>query len=233
MDIKIKKNDKLLVIAPHADDESIGCGGLLCLYPKQCDLLLLTDGCKGHTTAKYSDENVLIKIREDEFKKALSIAGVRNYFLLKIEDGKVFQNKKIIYSFDISQYDYIFVPNKYESHLDHKAVFKIVKYMKKRQRAKASIIEYEVWTPLRHVTWFLDISKVANKKKKMIQQYKSQIADINYVDKGMALSCYRGMFNNMKYSEAFLYSDYSGIKKWLYDNLPESLKLKIKKLIIK
>lgn len=32
-----------LVIAPHMDDESLGCGGLLAKYPEQTDILVLTD----------------------------------------------------------------------------------------------------------------------------------------------------------------------------------------------
>lgn len=50
MNVLINNNDKILVVAPHADDESIGCGGLLSLYGNQTDLLLITDGSKGYTT---------------------------------------------------------------------------------------------------------------------------------------------------------------------------------------
>ena len=31
--LELNPDDKCLVIAPHADDESIGCGGLLLKYP--------------------------------------------------------------------------------------------------------------------------------------------------------------------------------------------------------
>ena len=42
--LEIRPTDKICILAPHADDESIGCGGLLALYGKQCDVVLLTDG---------------------------------------------------------------------------------------------------------------------------------------------------------------------------------------------
>lgn len=232
MEIVIEDNKKILVVAPHADDESIGCGGLISLYGKQCDLLLLTDGRKGHTTDKYKNENELVSIRKLEFKRVAEIADVNKIHFLDIEDGTVKQSKKKVCAFDIKSYDYIFVPNRYESHTDHKAVFSIIRTMKRKQHSKAVIFEYEVWTPLRHPTWFLDISSVVEKKKQMITQYTSQLADIDYVQKGLALSCYRGMFNNTEYTEAFLYSNFSGIKSLLYSVFPNWLKEMIKKVII-
>lgn len=233
MDVNIKMEDRLLIVSPHADDESIGCGGLLSLYGKQCDLILLTDGRKGHTTDKYSDENELIITRKNEFANAANIADINKVIFLDIEDGAVIQNKNKVYRQNIVEYDYIFVPNRYESHLDHKVVLQLFHKMKKRQHAKARIFEYEVWTPLRHPTWFLDITSVSEKKQRMIEQHKSQIADIDYVSKGMALSCYRGMFNNTEYAEAFAYSEFSGIKKFVYSLMPDEVKTKIKKVISK
>ena len=44
MGIIIDKDDRVLVVSPHPDDESIGCGGFLSLYRGRCDVLLATDG---------------------------------------------------------------------------------------------------------------------------------------------------------------------------------------------
>ncbi|RHQ88406.1 PIG-L family deacetylase [Ruminococcus sp. AF21-3] len=131
MDVIIKSTDRILVIAPHADDESIGCGGMLSLYGPQCDILLLTDGRKGHTTIQYQNEEDLIRVRKEEFINAGKIAHVNDIMLLNIMDGEVANNKTIIFeTVNIRNYDYVFVPNRYESHLDHKAVYPIFKRFK-------------------------------------------------------------------------------------------------------
>lgn len=36
--LEIEPNDKCLIIAPHADDESIGCGGILLKYPQNFEV---------------------------------------------------------------------------------------------------------------------------------------------------------------------------------------------------
>lgn len=232
MKLSINSKDKILIVAPHPDDESIGCGGLLALYGNQCDLMLLTDGRKGHVET-VQDEKKIVEIRKREFINASKIAGVNNLVFLGIEDGTVRYNKKIVETQDIRKYDYVFLPNRYESHIDHSVVLGIFKKMKFLQHAHCKIFEYEVWTPLRHATCFLDISSVADIKRNMIQQYTSQLKDVKYDEKGMALSCYRGIFNNTKYSEAFLYSNFSGIKSKVYHLLPEKMKEIVRGIVTK
>ena len=49
-EINIKSNDKILIVAPHPDDECIGTGGILCKYHKQCTVIVLTDGALGNNS---------------------------------------------------------------------------------------------------------------------------------------------------------------------------------------
>ena len=66
MSLDIKKNDRILIVAPHPDDETIGCGGLMLKYGEQCEILLLTDGRKGYNSDIKTDEDALVEKKLEE-----------------------------------------------------------------------------------------------------------------------------------------------------------------------
>lgn len=221
MEIIINKNDKVLVITPHQDDETIGCGGLLALYGPQTDVILLTDG--KYEMSNYNIDSIS-SIRTKEFFKAMKIAKVSNIKCLNIPIGQINNDITIINDIDITKYKYIFIPNKHENHDDHNVVEKIIAKMKRKQKSEAIILGYEVWTPLRYVTSYLDISKVINKKIKMLEKYESQLSDRDYLTASIGLNSYRGMQNKTQYAEAYCDIRYNGILRIVYEKIPKSLK---------
>lgn len=223
MEVKFDKTDRVLVVAPHQDDETIGCGGLLAKLGKQAEVLLLTDGSLGNVD-KETNASKLVNIRNKELKEALKLAKVNKIYSLNVKNEKLKDNKEIVKKFDISKYNYIFVPNRHEGHPDHKVVYSIFKSMKRQQKSNAKIYEYEVWTPLREPTWFLDISDVIDIKKKMIKTYKSQLKGKDYYNATIGLNMYRGLNNNYKYAEAYSYSGYNKFTATIYNLLPEKIK---------
>lgn len=220
--LKIQENVKILVVSPHPDDESIGCGGLLAKYPKQCDVLLITDG-NGQVSAGES----VAETREAEFITAMEYAGVNKYTCLRIPEGDIPSHRKVIAQYDFGLYDYIFVPNRHEIHKDHIAVYKTVKSIARKKAPKAILFEYEVWTTIRNPNVFLDISDVHEKKEHMIEIHKSQINDLDYVGMIMGLNAYRGRSRHFDYVESF----FSGQK--LKEHKIKQTKKKIKKIIKK
>lgn len=232
MEVNFKKTDKILIVSPHPDDETIGCGGLLAKYGPQCDILILTDGRLGNIE-KYKDTDKLIALRKQELNNAMKIAKVNNIFFLDIEDSTLSMNKDKVKSFNIVDYDYIFVPNRYETHSDHKPVLKIITSMKSSQRSKAQIYEYEVWTPLHNPTWNLNISDVVDIKKQMLKEYKSQISEKDYVKASIGLNAYRGLACDYKYAEAYTNSAYSDFAGKIYEMMPDSIKTLAHKIVSK
>ncbi len=202
-ELKLETGQKGLCLSPHADDESIGMGGLLTLYPNLFDVILLTDGKKG---AKHLPADEVVEIRETEFKTAMNIAGVANYSFLKAPDKGLLDSFDFLKKIDLCKYDYVFIPNIIDQHPDHKAVSLLLKRLLDegaKVKPELQICFYEVWSTLALPNAFVDITEAAENKKEMINCYKSQIATKDYAYHALGLNQYRGMFKDKKFVEAF------------------------------
>lgn len=63
---------KRMILAPHMDDESMGCGGLMAKYPDECVVVTVTDSGS---------------VRAAEHAKAMEILGITQTHTLDFEDG--------------------------------------------------------------------------------------------------------------------------------------------------
>lgn len=202
--LMVKPGDKILIIAPHPDDESIACGGILCAWGGQCDVCLCTDGSR---CVSQEPPHVVKRMRRKEFEAAMDFCNVGKRIRLNITDGSVNKEKGMFRGIDLSQYDIIFVPQKGDGHIDHRSTYKkfitsLRKYHKKLKN-KALILQYEVWTPLKDPTHFVDISANIEKKKDLIENYKSQLKNLPYVQLALGLNAYRGAYLNLAYAECY------------------------------
>lgn len=193
---------KCLCLSPHADDESIGMGATLAKFAPNFDIVLLTNGVKGIKGLK---PNKVIEIREKEFNSAMDIAGVKNRAFLSAQDKNLIDEFGLFKNISIADYDYIFIPNPFDQHPDHKAVGVLLKELLKIKDYKKGlkIAFYEVWSTLGVLTDYVDVNDFIETKKEMINQYQSQIAQKDYVYYITGLNQYRGMFKDKKYVEAF------------------------------
>lgn len=208
----INENDKALLLAPHADDESLGAGGTLAKYPKNFDVVCLTNGIKGLKNLPPEEAK---KVREEEFLTAMKIAGVNSAKVLDIQDRDVIAGYDELSKIDVSDYDYIFLPNLIDTHKDHKSVAILVKKLleNKPHKENIQIIFYEVWSALALPNRFIDISETIDIKAKMLEAHKSQMALRNYLPASVGMSQYRALVPNVKNAEAFLALDEKTFKK--------------------
>ncbi|MFA6988913.1 MAG: PIG-L family deacetylase [Candidatus Gastranaerophilaceae bacterium] len=201
---ELKENDKCLLLSPHADDETFGCGGLLCKYPDNFHVICMTDGRHG-TTDISPNHTAIIEKRKKEFENALSIAGISSYEYLEIEDRELLGNFKTFKTLDISEYNYIFIPHFFDNHKDHKAVTFLLQNLLKRNKYKNNlkIIFYEIWSPLPIFNYYTNIDTFYEKKEKMIQCYKSQLINLDFAGGILGLNKYRGICVNTSHAEVF------------------------------
>tara|TARA_B100001564_G_C20420435_1_gene569879 strand:- start:6 stop:671 length:666 start_codon:yes stop_codon:yes gene_type:complete len=119
---------RILVIAPHADDEVLGLGGTMSKYidnSYQVIVLVMTNANKGNP--KDYSENLINKIRK-ESRSANKILGIKklifyDYPALSLDSLKISEMaktiKKNILKFKPQK---VFIPNSEDIHLDHKHI---------------------------------------------------------------------------------------------------------------
>src|SRR5438128_12463190 len=76
------RGERLLVLAPHPDDEVIGCGGLLAHHlhdGRPTRVVIVTDGAEAGDAA----------VREDESRQGLAIIGGTTAQFLHLHDRKL------------------------------------------------------------------------------------------------------------------------------------------------
>ncbi len=69
----------VLILAPHADDESLGCGGLiaaLCRAGNPPLVLVLTDGAGSHPGSQAYPAARLARVRQNEAREAVRLLGL-------------------------------------------------------------------------------------------------------------------------------------------------------------
>lgn len=101
-----------VIVAPHMDDESMGCGGLLAKYPDECVVITVAESGE---------------VRRAEHEKAMGILGVTRHENLGFSDAEVGASMaKLVAAlderFEHYQPDEVYLP--YPSlHQDHIAVY--------------------------------------------------------------------------------------------------------------
>lgn len=230
MELRLTDKDQILIVAPHPDDETIGCGGLLAGYGAQCSVLLMTDGRQG-APSDYDGKEDICEVRKRELRQALREAGTDRLFCLDAPDGNLKGRHAGLHEIDLKGYTYVFVPNPWENHDDHRAACALIKKELKRQKSKAKLMQYEVWTALREPDYYLDISQQIGVKRRMIACYASQLRDKDYMGAAIGLSAYRGMWPGYSYAEAYSTCGWKHALWACYSRLSPKWKARIRKLL--
>jgi Uncharacterized proteins, LmbE homologs len=187
---------KVLVIAPHQDDEAIGCAGTIIKHVQS----------GGSVEIAFCTFDTSARMKESE--KAASIMGSkRNHFLQfplrSLDSNKDFQ-ENLIKLFKKTNPEIVFMPFWFDNHPDHRAVSKALIKIKKHIKLNFMVYAYSVWAPL-NPNCIIDISDVWEEKKKTIECYKTQLASRDYVRIAQGLNQYWGEIktHGMKYAESF------------------------------
>jgi LmbE family N-acetylglucosaminyl deacetylase len=202
----------VLVVAPHPDDECLGCGGaiaLLRLLGCHVHILVVSDGTMSHPNSRKYPAEALRSLREQETRSAMAILGVdiNQITFLGLPDSAVPMPESPGFSAAVltcQRYleaiapQTIFLPWRQDPHVDHRATWQIAKAALKSPYPR--LIEYPIWdwdlsqqgngrdfNSLK--AWRLDIQAVMELKQEAIAAYRSQVTNlINDDPQGFQLS---------------------------------------------
>ena len=207
------ENKKILIISPHPDDLEIGMGGTAFILSKKNQIyhIICTNG--SGSTNEFSSKEVLIQKRKDESKQSNNFLKVKESKIYKIDHIKNNKNKLEfikLFKKDIKKIrpDILFCTHpKLDNHPTHRKISREI--MKIINKNKIKIFYYQVWGCFNKFNYYVDISKVVEKKKKMINFHKSQTSYKDYVQGIIGLNKYHAVFNNIKkddeaYIEVFI-----------------------------
>jgi LmbE family N-acetylglucosaminyl deacetylase len=189
---------RVLVLAPHPDDETIGCGGTLALHAAAGDpvrVIILTNGAKGDMSGRFSREDY-IALRRRETMAACACLGITDVMFLDHEDREL-ANVPTLASdvaalIDAFTPDVIYAPSPLEFHPDHRAAADAAERAVRLCKTPAELLYYEVGQPVQ-IDVLVDITGVLDKKHRAILQYQSQLDERPYNDVALALNRFRSL----------------------------------------
>lgn len=216
----LSRNDRLmpqriLVLSPHPDDESFGCGGtikFLTAAGHQVDVLYMTRGELGVDTPHLSTRtgrDDLKAVRSREARAACDILGVHSVRFLDGRDGHVAKHPEfateLANTLLTEHYERVFCPHGDEAHPDHEATHRWL--FEALRRAPLGydlhVWLYEVWTPL-VPNMVVPIDATLEVKMAAIDVHVSQLEHLDYRAAFRGLAAYRSLFcEGCQFAEAF------------------------------
>jgi LmbE family N-acetylglucosaminyl deacetylase len=202
---------RVLVISPHPDDESIGCGGTLRNHAVRGDevrVVFLTSGEKGGH-GRPPDETA--RLREQEARAAADLLGVGEIAFWREPDGAVRSTPGLVARMrdELTTFrpDVVYVPHDREQHPDHRAAVELLRAALAGPGAeRPEVLMFEVWTPLESFDHVEDVSEAVAVKVAAIRAHASQCAAMKFDEAILGLNRYRGEMHSWPggdYAEVF------------------------------
>ncbi|MBO1224042.1 MAG: PIG-L family deacetylase [Candidatus Scalindua sediminis] len=215
-------SDKVLVIAPHPDDETLGCGGTLLKYKENGDqiywmIVTNIDVDNGWDEGKVQE-------RQGEIHQVSQMYGFEKTFKLDFPTttlDSIPYNELIAKISDVIKEiepSVVYLPNRSDIHTDHKITFNAVMSCCKdfRMPCIKRILMYECLSETEFApahkecvfvaSVFIDISEYFQRKLEILKVYASEVMASplpRSIEAVTSLARYRGSRIGKEYAEAF------------------------------
>ncbi len=187
-----------LVLAPHPDDETLGCGATIMrkrAANTPVHVVIATDGRHSLHSSKLSAD-ALVEVREEEARRAGSILGLHpeNITFLRFEDGRLTDHRQLLRDRLVDMLDQmnpeeVFVSSIIDTHPDHRVLAEVGHELAHARRDRFLILyEYPIWFwdpriwRLRHLLQLririVRAEEFRLRKRQAIAAYRSQVTNL-------------------------------------------------------
>jgi LmbE family N-acetylglucosaminyl deacetylase len=149
----------VLVVAPHPDDETLGCGGLIAASVRDgrvVHTVFVTDGAASHPGSGAWSRRRLGEQREAEAKDALRRLGAAEQptSFLRLPDaampprgspGYATASEAMAEIVEALEPELVVVPWRRDPHCDHRASWTLVMEVLAASRRSPEVLEYAIW----------------------------------------------------------------------------------------
>ncbi len=208
---------KVIVLAPHMDDEVLGCGGTLAQHAiagSDVQVVFLTDGRRGGGGMRTAGGTAIsaqeiVSLRKAEARQAAQVLGIGALTFLDAEDTCLNSDpctgtrlREILIR---ERPDIVYLPFFMDAHPDHRAANTLLSAATQGTSLQFECRGYEIWTPL-FANSLVCIDKTINVKRQAMKCYSSQLAQNDYLHCINGLNAYRAMSlgtRTAQFAEAF------------------------------
>jgi len=199
---------RVMVVAPHMDDEVIGCGGTLLLHRtlrSEVRVVFVSDSSGAVGDAGRAQN--LRDIRHAEMMKVSDVLALASIAELGFADGALMSHEDAIASrlaeeLKTFQPEQVLCPFPADGHADHQSTAVALAAATRIAGWDGEVLAYEVWSTL-WPNMAIDIGAVADEKARLIRMYASEMGDRDYAAAVLGLNRYRGMQHRVELAEAF------------------------------
>jgi LmbE family N-acetylglucosaminyl deacetylase len=217
--IKLEKDyKKVLVLAPHPDDELVGCGGTLLKLASlgaEIHIIQMTEG----VTSKglfYEAGSEKRKIRWEEARRVANVFNFKQYYWKTGPDTKLKNSSKeqarLNDLMDEIKPDLIFVPARTDLHEEHCLAFAIYYEVIKNKNfiVNPLMLSYPVWGALHEITHFAEVNEFSNQVLEAMYLYETAMRPQDYNKRILAIWAYQGqLLSKDSAKETEVFSEYN------------------------
>ncbi|MBU2561646.1 MAG: PIG-L family deacetylase [Nanoarchaeota archaeon] len=213
---KSAKQETIMVICAHPDDEIIGAGGTIAKYSKQGKRVIAVIFSYGEKSHWWLQKKHTVEMRVKESKTAGSIVGIEKTFFLGLKDFELREEVKDEKNLDpIENVILKYRPSKIFTHSpddliysDHLAVWGAVDKVTDRIGYKGDIFVFNIWAKdvrlSKNPKLFIDISDTFSLKWNALKCFRSQHMYIFQLYPGLLWRAFRsGLENRCRFAESF------------------------------